>query len=82
MRVRWHLDRDEFSAQGYFPGTALRKDPPRLLLIAPALEFHPTTENILDYFSPQIEVERIGLGIHWRSTLDVMFRLRGAERPA
>ena len=82
MRVRWHLDRDEFSAHGYFPGTALRKDPPRLLLIAPALEFHPTTENILDCFSPEIEVERVGLGIHWRSTLDVMFRLRGAERPA
>jgi hypothetical protein len=53
-----------------------------LLLIAPALEFHPTTEQILDYFAPEIEVERIGLGIHWRSTLDVMFRLRGAERPA
>ena len=81
MRVRWHLDRDEFSAHGYFPGATLRRDPPRLLLIAPALEFHPTTENILGHFSPEIEVERIGLGIHWRSSLDVMFRLRGAERP-
>jgi hypothetical protein len=82
MRVRWHLDRDEFGAHGYFPGTTLRQDPPRLLLIAPALEFHPTTEGILSHFSPEIEVERIGLGIHWRSRLEVMFRLRGAERPA
>ncbi len=82
MRVRWHLNRDEFSAHGYFPGTSLQGTSPRLLLIAPALEFHPTTENILSHFSPEIEVERIGLGIHWRSTLDVMFRLRGAERPA
>ena len=82
MRVRWHLDRDEFTDRGYFPGTLLRKDRPRLLLVAPALEFHPTTESILRHFSPEIQVERIGLGIHWRSQLDVMFRLRGAERPA
>jgi hypothetical protein len=81
MRVRWHLERGEFGTQGYFPAVTLRKDPPRLLLVAPALEFHPSTENILGYFSPEIEVERIGLGIHWRRGLDVMFRLRGAERP-
>ena len=81
MRVRWHLERGEFGAQGYFPGVALQKDSPRLLLVAPALEFHPSTESILGYFSPEIEVERIGLGIHWRRGLDVMFRLRGAERP-
>jgi hypothetical protein len=35
----------------------------------------------LSYFSPTIEVERIGLGINWRRGVDVMFRLRGAERP-
>jgi len=73
MRVTWHLTRDEFGQHGYFPGVSLSRDPPRLLLVAPALEFHPTTESVLSYFSPTIEVERIGL--------DVMFRLRGAERP-
>ena len=82
MRVRCHLERDEFSACGYFPGTRLRNDPPRLVLVAPALEFHPTTESILGHFSPEIEVERIGLGIHWRSHLEVMFRLRGCDHPA
>jgi hypothetical protein len=81
MRVHWHLTRDEFGQHGYFPGVPLTKKPPRLLLVAPALDFHPTTESVLSYFSPTIEVERIGLGIHWRRGLDVMFRLRGAERP-
>ena len=81
MRVRWHLERGEFGAHGYFPGVTLREDQPRLLLVAPALEFHPTTESILSHFSPEIEVERIGIGIHWRRGLEVMFRLRGAERP-
>jgi len=81
MRVNWHLDRGEFSAHGYFPGIQLRQQAPRMLLIAPALEFHPSTESILSYFSPAVEVVRIGLGIHWRSRLEVMFHLRGAARP-
>lgn len=81
LRVRWHLERGEFQARGYFPGVALRPDPPRLLLIAPALEFHPTTETILRYFRPDIEVERIGLGVEWRKEVQIVFRARGAQAP-
>jgi hypothetical protein len=74
MRVKWHLERGEFSGRGYFPGVELRPDPPILLLVAPALEFHPSNEVVLRYFSPEIEVERIGVGIQWRQELRVMFR--------
>ncbi len=81
MRVKWHLDRGEFTAAGYFPGIALRPEPPRLLLIAPAFEFHPSSEAILRFFAPDVEVERIGLGAGWRASLQVMFRLRGAQTP-
>ncbi len=81
MRVRWHLERNEFTPRGYFPGIPLRPDPPRLLLVAPALEFHPTTETILRYLSPAVEVERVGLGVEWRMDLHVVFRVRGAQRP-
>ncbi len=81
MRVKAHLDREEFAMNGYFAGIALRRDPPRLLLIAPALEFHPTTEAVLSYFGRDVQVERIGLAADWRSELRIMFRLRGAERP-
>ncbi len=74
LRVRWHLDRGEFSAQGYFPGIELRREPPRLLLVAPALDFHPTTGAILRFFSPEVPVECIGVGLEWRSKLRVAFR--------
>ena len=80
LRVKWHLDRGQFSERGYFPAVELRPDPPRLLLISPALDFHPTTESILGFFSPEVAVERIGVGIEWRKGLKVMFRLRGAEQ--
>jgi len=81
MRVGWHAARDEFSAHGYFPGVRLTQEPPRLLLVAPALEFHPTTEIILRYLSPRIEVERVGLGVEWQEAVKVMFRIRAAQRP-
>jgi hypothetical protein len=81
IRVKWHLDRGEFSGRGYFPALTLSPEPPRLLLVAPALEFHPTTETILGFFDPRIEVERIGVNEDWRTELRVMFRLKGADSP-
>ena len=81
MRVKFHLDRREFTAAGYFPGIELRAVPPRLLLVSPSLEYHPSTEIMLGYFSPEIEVERVGLAVEWRKGLEVMFRLSGAQRP-
>jgi hypothetical protein len=77
MRVRWHAERGEFSPNGYFPGRELRRDPPRLLLVGPALDFHPANEAVLRYFDPRIEVERIGVGLEWRRDLKVMFRHGG-----
>lgn len=78
MRVKWHLERGEFEGRGYFPGLPLRIDPPRLLLVAPALEFHPANETVLRYFSSEIRVERIGIGIQWKQELQVMFRTPSA----
>ena len=76
LRVTWHLDRGEFTRNGYFPGLELRSDPPRMLLVSPALEVHPTNERILRYFSPAIHIEHIGVGIEWQKRLKVMFRVK------
>ena len=51
MRVKWHLDRNEFSGRGYFPAIgAWRRRSPRLMLVAPALDFHPSNEVVLRLF--------------------------------
>ena len=81
IRVKWHLSRGEFGASGYFPDVALRQEDPRLVLVSPCMEFHPTTETILGYYAPRIEVERVGLAVEWRRGLEVMFRLDGSQRP-
>ncbi len=81
MRVAKHAASCEFMGNGYFPGLSVSPQAPTLLLVAPALEFHPTTEIILGFFAPHIDVRRIGLAADWRRELRVMFRLNGAERP-
>jgi hypothetical protein len=79
--VRKHLAVGDFARLGYFPGVTVRMDAPRIVLVAPALEFHSTSEAVLSYLSPEIDIVRVGLAADWRRELRVMFRLRGAERP-
>ncbi len=82
MRIAHHAAQNDFKQKNYFPQTELQSTPPKLLLIAPALSFHPTTETILRFFSSNIAVERIGLALEWRQMVRVLFRYRGADRPA
>jgi hypothetical protein len=82
IRVKWHLDRDEFTRCGFFPGIALQKRSPRMLLVAPALNFHPATESVLRYFPADLEIERIGVSMEWQRELRVAFRVRGQSSPA
>ena len=81
LRVRKHLLAGDFERLGYFGGVPIRREAPRILLVAPSLEFHSTSEVILGCLARQIEITRVGLGAGWRKELLVMFRLRGAERP-
>ena len=81
LRVRKHLYVGDFERLGYFPGITISQEPPRILLAAPAGEFHSTSETLLAAFPPEIEVVRIGLGADWREELKVVLRLHGAARP-
>ena len=75
MRVKWHLDRNEFAGRGYFPSIELSRRAPKLRLVAPARDFHPSNEVALRYFSTGVEAERVGVGVEWRKELRVMFRV-------
>ncbi len=66
VRLKWHAGRGEFALNGYFPGRTILKEPPRLMLVAPAFRFHSTVDRILAYFSTEVEVTRIGLGVEWQ----------------
>lgn len=78
-RIAWHGKRGELDH--LFPGMAVSKERPRLLLVAPAISFHPTTGTLLRYFSPEVSVERIGINLDWQQGLKVVMRLSGGSAP-
>ncbi len=79
MRIARHSEAGEL--QPLFPHTPLSLRKPRLALVAPATCFHPTNATVLSYFSPEIEVERVGLNKSWREKVEVVVRLTGAQTP-
>jgi hypothetical protein len=81
MRVHHHSLDGGFQNAGYFPQTPVSRELPQLILVAPAMEFHPSTEVLLRYLDPSIPVERVGLAINWRSCLKVVFRVNGTRKP-
>ncbi len=79
MRIRWHAERAEL--QHLFPGIPLGKRPPKLLLVAPGMAFHPACTSILRHFAPEIEVERVGVNTEWHKRFQIVLLLRGADLP-
>ena len=74
LRVRRHQREADFQRDGYFPGVEIDPQPPLVWLVSPGLRFHPATDTLLKYLSPEIRVTRIGLAENWRRGLKVIFR--------
>jgi hypothetical protein len=72
--VRHHLERGDLSRYGYFPGLQLQATSPLVYLVAPALRFHPATDDLLRYLAPEAEVVRVGLAESWRRDVRVVMR--------
>ena len=64
----------DLARYGYFPGIELHPDPPLVYLVAPALRFHPSTDVLLRYLKPEMEIIRVGLVESWRRGLRVVMR--------
>ncbi|HYH00939.1 MAG TPA: hypothetical protein VD837_17560 [Terriglobales bacterium] len=75
-RVVWHHSRGEFHRFGYFNGLELAPASPLLLLVAPALRVHPTTDTLFRYIAREIPMQLIGIDERWREGVRVVFRKR------
>jgi hypothetical protein len=69
-----HLERGDLARYGYFPGVELQAAAPLVYLVAPALRFHPATDELLRYLAPEVEVVRVGLAETWRRGVRVVMR--------
>ena len=74
LRIRHHLEQRDFARYGYFPGIELQAAAPLVYLVAPAIRFHPSTDTLLRYLSPELESTRVGLAESWRRGLRVVMR--------
>ncbi len=66
--------RRQFQAFGYFQGIEPAASSPLLYLVAPAFRFHSSTDLLLRYLDPSIEVVKVGINQEWRNNLKVLFR--------
>ena len=74
LRVRRHLHSGEIARYGYFPAVEVQQAPPLVYLVAPALRFHPSTDELLRALSPELEIVRVGIAESWRRGLRVVMR--------
>jgi hypothetical protein len=82
-RVRDHDRAGDFERRGYFGDRGRRRPPPRVYLIAPAFCFHDSTERLVSFLDPSIEVWKVGINEDWRSGVRILLRrkLRDGAMP-
>jgi hypothetical protein len=71
-----------FAKHGYFRGVELSDEPPLLHFVAPSLRIHPSNQEVLRYFSHEVEWSLIALDEHWRERRRVVFRKRSSDGQA
>jgi hypothetical protein len=72
--VRYHQQRGDFERLGYFPGMQIADAPPLLYLVAPALRWHPRSDDVLRWISPAVPCVRVEINEDWRNRIEVLDR--------
>ena len=74
-RVQNHLQRGDMNRHPAFAPFHISSSlPPVLFFIAPMLDLHPATVDHLSWIDPIVPIQVIGIGQHWRQSLQIMFR--------
>ncbi len=82
-RVVLHNLRGDFERRGYFIRNRLSRHTPKIYLVSPVFSFHDSTERILRFLDPHLEVWKISINEDWRSGVRVLGqkRLRCGDLP-
>ncbi len=80
IRVQWHRRCGDFVEMGYFPGVEVQDAFPLVFLVSPAFRFHSTTEQIMRFFPPQVQVVKVGINEEWRRQIQVLYRRKWERR--
>jgi hypothetical protein len=75
-RVIRHSRSGDFERRGYFSEIRLNRQHPKIYLISPVFSFHDSTELLLRYLEPDLEVCKISINEDWRCGVRIMRRVR------
>ena len=75
-RVIQHNLRGDFERRGYFATNRLNRRWPKVYLVSPVFSFHDSTERVLGYLEPDLEVWKIAINEDWRSGVKILRRKR------
>lgn len=75
-RVIAHNQNGDFERRGYFPGMRLSRRRPAIYLVSPVFSFHDSTERVMSYLDPGLEMWKIGINEDWRCGVKILRRSR------
>jgi hypothetical protein len=75
-RVIQHNNNGDFERRGYFSELHLNRQCPKIYLISPVFSYHDSTELLLRYLDPSLEVSKISINEDWRSGIRVLRRIQ------
>lgn len=73
-RVIQHSRNGDFVRRGYFSEIRLSRRPPLIYLISPVFSFHDSTERLLDFLNPDLDVCKIAINEDWRCGVKILCR--------
>lgn len=75
-RVIRHSKNGDFERRGYFSEIRLGRQRPKIYLVSPVFSFHDSTERLLRYLEPGLEVWKVSINEDWRCGVKIMQRNR------
>jgi hypothetical protein len=75
-RVVRHNANGDFKRRGYFSEIKLNRQPPKIYLVSPVFSFHDSTESLLRFLNPDIEIWKVSINEDWRCGVRIMRRAR------
>jgi hypothetical protein len=75
-RVIRHNANGDFKRRGYFSEINLTRQRPKIYLVSPIFSFHSSTESLIRYLDPELEVWKIAVNEDWRCGIKILRRVR------
>ena len=75
-RVVQHNNNGDFERRGYFSEVRLNRHYPKIYLVSPIFSYHDSTELLLRYLDPNLEVWKISINEDWRCGVRTLRRVQ------